>query len=137
ILNGLTVGSTYAVVALGFGLIFSVMRVINLAHADIAMIGAYVAFLISTKIGVDGYTVSLAGGIGLLALSLLAAVAAGGVCGLVLERVVIRPTRGTYVLIPFIATAGVSVALESGAQNVFGVDPVGIPPMLPTRVITL
>jgi branched-chain amino acid transport system permease protein len=49
LINGLMIGSTYAVVALGFGLIFSVMRVVNLAHPEIFMVGAYVAFVVITR----------------------------------------------------------------------------------------
>src|SRR3954451_18728190 len=54
LVNGLMIGSTYAVVALGFGLIFSVMRVVNLAHPEIFMVGAYVAFVVITRLHVPG-----------------------------------------------------------------------------------
>ena len=54
LVNGIMAGSTYAVVALGFGLVFSVMRVVNLAHPEIFMIGAYVAFLVISGLHVPG-----------------------------------------------------------------------------------
>src|SRR5215471_19184190 len=54
LINGLMIGSTYAVVALGFGLIFSVMRVENLAHPELFMVGAYVAFVVITRLHVPG-----------------------------------------------------------------------------------
>jgi branched-chain amino acid transport system permease protein len=111
IVNGLTVGSSYAVVALGFGLIFSVMRVINLAHPETVMIGAFAAFLV------------LQAGITTLAVIVLAAMAAALVAGLLLERLVLRPTRGKGILAPFIATAGISIALENAGQRIFGLDP--------------
>ena len=97
LVNGIMAGSTYAVVALGFGLVFSVMRVVNLAHPEIFMIGAYAAFVVITGLHVPG-------GLGVLAAValflgvLLVAMLTTGAAGLVLERLVIRPTRGTYIL---------------------------------------
>src|SRR6266851_2961541 len=108
LVNGLMLGSTYAVVALGFGLVFSVMRVVNLAHPEIFMVGAYVAFVVLTV-----------------------------VLGLLLERLVVRPTRGTYLLIPFIATAGVSIVLQNGAQRLFGPDPVLVPGIIPAHTFNI
>src|SRR5215472_8577551 len=106
-------GSTYAVVALGFGLVFSVMRVVNLAHPEIFMIGAYVSFLVITGLHLHGAALNAPLALALFLAVLLAAMLTTGIAGLVLERLVIRPTRGTYLLTPFIATAGVSIALQN------------------------
>jgi hypothetical protein len=67
----------------------------------------------------------------------LAAMVTTGVVGLALERLVIRPTRGTYILIPFIATAGVSFVLENGAQRLFGPDPVPVPSIIPLHIFNV
>ncbi len=131
IVNGLNVGSTYAVVALGFGLVFGVMRVINLAHPEIFMLGAYFTFLLVTALGVDARSMRLVSRIGLYIGVLLVVMAGTAVAGLVLERLVIRPTRGTYILIPFIATGGVAIFMQHSAQRIWGADPVLVPAIIP------
>jgi len=125
VLNGLMIGSTYAVVALGFSLVFSVMRVVNMAHPEFFMAGAFGAYLTIRHVTTNFFGV-LAGGM------LVAAV-----IGLVVERLAIRPVRGRYVMIPFIATSGVGIALQHLAERVFGSDPVAIPPVVPTVSYTL
>lgn len=131
LVNGVMVGSTYAVVALGFGLVFSVMRVVNLAHPEIFMIGAYVAYVVITGLHLHSEALGALTTVLLFPAVLLVAMLATGVAGLVLERLVIRPTRGTYLLTPFIATAGVSIVLQNGAQRLFGPDPVAVPNVIP------
>lgn len=137
LINGLMIGSTYAVVALGFGLIFSVMRVVNLAHPEIFMVGAYVAFVVITRLHVPGQGLGVSVAVGVFLLVLVLAMVATGVVGLILERLVVRPTRGTYILTPFIATSGVSIVLQNGAQRVFGPDPVRVPSVIPAHTFAL
>ena len=137
LINGIMIGSTYAVVALGFGLIFSVMRVVNLAHPEIFMVGAYVAFVVITRLHVPGQGLGVSVAVGMFLLVLVLAMAATGVVGLILERLVVRPTRGTYILTPFIATSGVSIVLQNGAQRVFGPDPVRVPSVIPAHTFVL
>jgi branched-chain amino acid transport system permease protein len=62
---------------------------------------------------------------------------ATGVLGLILERLVVRPTRGTYILTPFIATSGVSIVLQNGAQRIFGPDPVRVPGVIPAHTFAV
>ena len=137
LVNGLMLGSTYAVVALGFGLVFSVMVVVNLAHPDIFMVGAYAAFVVIAALGIQAQGLGVLAALGLFILVLLAAMTVTGLIGLALERLVIRPTRGTYILIPFIATAGVSIFLQNGAQRLFGPDPVPVPSIIPWHIFSL
>lgn len=118
VLNGLMIGSTYAVVALGFSLVFSVMRVVNMAHPDFFMVGAFGAYLTIAYVTRNVVGVLVGG----MALAL--------VVGLVVERLAIRPVRGRYVMIPFIATSGVGIALQHGAERVFGSDPVLVPSVI-------
>jgi branched-chain amino acid transport system permease protein len=120
VLNGLMIGSTYAVVALGFSLVFSVMRVVNMAHPEFFMAGAFGAYL-TIKYVTQNFFGVLAGG-----MVLAAAV------GLVVERLAIRPVRGRYIMIPFIATSGVGIALQHGAERLFGSDPVLVPAVVPS-----
>jgi branched-chain amino acid transport system permease protein len=137
LINGLMIGSTYAVVALGFGLIFSVMRVVNLAHPEIFMVGAYVAFVVITRLHVPGQGLGVSVAVGAFLLVLVLAMVVTGVVGLVLERLVVRPTRGTYILTPFIATSGVSIVLQNGAQRIFGPDPVRVPSVIPAHTFVV
>ena len=137
LINGLMIGSTYAVVALGFGLIFSVMRVVNLAHPEIFMVGAYVAYVVITRLHLPGQGLGVSVAVGVFLLVLVLAMVATGVVGWILERLVVRPTRGTYILTPFIATSGVSIVLQNGAQRVFGPDPVRVPSVIPAHTFVL
>jgi branched-chain amino acid transport system permease protein len=137
LINGIMIGSTYAVVALGFGLIFSVMRVVNLAHPEIFMVGAYVAFVVITRLHVPGQGLGVSVAVGVFLLVLVLAMIVTGVLGLILERLVVRPTRGTYILTPFIATSGVSIVLQNGAQRVFGPDPVRVPSVIPAHTFAV
>src|SRR5207249_5703121 len=114
-----------AVVALGLSLVLSAMRVVDMARPEFFMAGAFGAFLT----------------IGYVAKNVLGVVAGGMAValavGLVVERLAIRPVRGRYVMIPFIATSGVGIALQHLAERVFGSDPVPIPPVVPTVSYTL
>jgi branched-chain amino acid transport system permease protein len=120
VLNGLMIGSTYAVVALGFSLVFSVMRVVNMAHPEFFMAGAFGAYLTITYVTRNFFGV-LAGGV-VLATAV----------GLVVERLAIRPVRGRYIMIPFIATSGVGITLQHAAERFFGSDPVLVPAVMPS-----
>jgi len=125
VLNGLMIGSTYAVVALGFSLVFSVMRVVNMAHPEFFMAGAFGAYLTITYVTRNFFGV-LAGGVVLAA-----------AVGLVVERLAIRPVRGRYIMIPFIATSGVGITLQYAAERIFGSDPVLVPAVMPSVSYTL
>lgn len=110
VINGLTLGSTYAVIALGYTLVFGVLNIVNMAHGEIFMIGAFVGLMLVTKLNV-GIFAALAG-----------AMATGMVLGYLLERVALRPLRRKEVshMAPLISTIGVSIFLESAALKFFG-----------------
>lgn len=122
IINGLVIGSTYAVVAVGFALAFTVLRVIQFAHPDVFMIGMFSGMVAANAVPGGGLLVGLAGG------------ALGAtVSGAAIERAVIAPLRGRDVLTTLIATLGVSVILQNGMAAIVGPDPVPYPPLLPAR----
>ncbi|HEY0920803.1 branched-chain amino acid ABC transporter permease [Devosia sp.] len=118
ILNGAVVGSTYAVVALGFTLAFTVLRVINFAHPEIFMIGMF------GGLAVASYTDSLW-------LALLGGALVAGIAGIILERLIIRPLYNRDVLMTLIATLGVGIVLQNGMAVVVGPDAVSFPALLP------
>jgi branched-chain amino acid transport system permease protein len=117
VVNGLTVGSFYALVALGYTMVYGVIRLINFAHGDLYMVGAFAGFTLLSLIG---------GGLGhlspilLLPLVFLIPMAVVGVLGMVIERVAYRPLRRAPRLSPLITAIGVSLALEYGALLLWG-----------------
>lgn len=114
--NALSLGSVYALFALGFTLIFGVLGVINLSHGAVFMLGAYGA-LLAVK---SSYPLWLAG---------LLAVLGAGLLGLAVDFLVLRPLRARNAphLAPMIATIGVAILLTSVAQGLFGVETLRFP----------
>ncbi|TAM13183.1 MAG: branched-chain amino acid ABC transporter permease [Pandoraea sp.] len=110
--NALSLGSVYALFALGFTLVFGVLGVINLSHGAIFMLGSYVALLL-----VD--TLSLP-----LPLALLGAMLVTGLIGFLVDYLILRPLRARNVphLVPMIATIGVAIMLTNLTQGLFGTD---------------
>ncbi|MDF2875500.1 MAG: livH 5 [Sporomusa sp.] len=127
VVNGLTLGSTYAVIALGYTLIFGVLNIVNMAHGEIFMIGAFVGLMLVTKfnIGIIG--------------ALIGAMITGAALGYLLERVALRPLRRKEVshLAPLISTIGVSIFLESLALKVFGPQAQSFPPVFSGQLLDL
>jgi branched-chain amino acid transport system permease protein len=125
IANGLVIGSTYAVVAIGFSLAFTVLRVINFAHPDIFMVGMFAGLIAGRLISDNIIVVLLGGALGSAAV------------GFVLERAVIRPLRGRDVLMTLIGTLGVAIMLQNGAAALMSPDPVPFPAILPAKLLAL
>ena len=126
IANGLVIGSTYAVVALGFALAFTVLRVINFAHPDIFMVGMFAGLVAGVQFPEGGLLLAIVVG----------AVVAGAV-GFLIERAVIRPLRGRDVLSTLIGTLGVAIMLQNGMAIIAGPDPVAYPLLLPRMMIDI
>ena len=123
LLNGLIIGSTYAVVALGFALVFTVLRVINFAHPEIFMVGMFAGLLAGVHISDNIIVVVVFGALGSV------------IVGLVLERAVLRPLRGRDVLMTLIATLGVAIMLQNAMATVMSPDPVAYPNALPLTLL--
>lgn len=134
IVNGLMIGSAYAVVALGFGLAYGVIRVCNMVHSEFFMMGAYVTMLVGAWFGITAQPPSVAAGIGLFLLTVAVVFIVMTILALALERLVVRPTRDVSVLIPFLATAAVSTTVQFTIQRIFGADPLPVPSLIPTVV---
>jgi branched-chain amino acid transport system permease protein len=125
IVNGLSLGSIYALIALGYTMVYGVLRLINFAHGDVYMVGAYVGYYLSRKMhGQEPSFVSAA-------LVMLGAMVACAVLGLVIERLAYRPVRRASRLTLLITAIGVSLFLENGGQLVFGPDPKFFPSLAP------
>ena len=125
LINGLILGSTYALVALGFTLVFGILGMINFAHGEIFMLGAYMALLLVTmgKLGIFW--------------SLLGAMLGTAVLGMLIERISFRPLRKASILAPLISTIGLSIFLRSLAQIIFGAESTRFPVTIKTAFYQL
>lgn len=117
--NGLFVGSFYALVALGYSMVYGIIKLLNFAHGDIYMLGAFIGFAMLSSVG--GLASSI--GLGALLLVLPIAMLLTGTAGLLLERVAYRPLRGSPRLSVLITAVGASFALEYGTRLVAGPNP--------------
>ena len=117
LLNALTLGSVYALFALGFTLVFGVLAVINLSHGALFMVGSYVALALVTRFSMP------------LWLAMLGAMLVCGVLGLLIDMLILKPLRlrNAPHLIPMIATIGVSIMLTTAAQGLFGAEAMRFP----------
>jgi branched-chain amino acid transport system permease protein len=117
LINGVMLGSTYSLIAIGYTLIFGVLHLVHLAHGEVFMIGAFVGL----------YVVAILGG-GTVA-SIVAAVAAAAIVGVLIEVLAIRPIRARKGsgLAPMISTIGVGIVLQELATRFFGAEQVGFP----------
>ena len=125
IVNGLSLGSIYALIALGYTMVYGVLRLINFAHGDVYMVGAYVGYYLSRKMA--GREPSFVSAF----IVMLGAMAACALLGLVIERLAYRPVRRASRLTLLITAIGVSLFLENGGQLVFGPDPKFFPSLAP------
>ena len=125
LLNGVIIGSTYAVIAIGFALVFTVLRVINFAHPDIFMVGMFGGLLCATYVTSNFLVVAIASAL------------SAGFVGLALERAVLRPLRGRDTLMTLIATLGVGIMLENGVAALISPDVVAFPAVISRQPIDL
>jgi branched-chain amino acid transport system permease protein len=132
ILNGLTLGAIYALIALGYTMIYGVLRFINFAHGDVFMIGAYIGYLLAPWIGSilgEGYLSAVA--------VLLAAMLGCGILGVIIEYLAYRPLRFRPKLTVLITAIGVSLFIENTAQLqfVFGAQYRSYPTLVPNAEV--
>jgi branched-chain amino acid transport system permease protein len=124
--NGLTLGAVYAVVALGYTMVYGIIQLINFAHGEVVMIGAMVAFTVINLLA--------AGGLPPLAVVLVGTACAIPVCMLTayaMERLAYRPLRGAPRLAPLITAIGVSIILQHLAMMVWSRNVLAFPQIIP------
>lgn len=110
LINGISLGSIYAIIALGYTMVYGIARMLNFAHGDIIMVGGFVIFTIVSTMGMPPMV------------GILAAVAACTVLGVVIERVAYKPLRGASSLAVLITAIGVSYLLQNVALLIFGAN---------------
>ena len=110
LINGISLGSVYAIIALGYTMVYGIAKMLNFAHGDIIMIGSYVVFVTVSSMGLPPM------------LGVLLAVAACTLLGVVIERVAYKPLRNASPLAVLITAIGVSYLLQNVALLIFGAD---------------
>ena len=125
VINGLSLGAIYALIALGYTMVYGVLRLINFAHGDVYMLGAYAGYFLSRKL--RGEEPSLLSALIVMAGSMVAC----AIAGMIIERFAYRPVRRASRLTLLITAIGVSLFIENGAQLVFGPDPKFFPSLAP------
>ena len=120
VVNGTTLGSVYALVALGFSMVYGILKLLNFAHGDVLMVGAFIGWGVLGRSGgpLDpSIPVAL-----LIALMLAAAMLGGGVLGVVIERFAYRPLRNAPRIAPLISALGVSFFIQNTVLLLWGAD---------------
>ena len=123
LINGVSVGAMYALIAIGYTLVYGVLRFINFAHSDVFMAGAFAGLHVGRAMG----GASWAGGL----VAMLASMAICAALGVVIERLAYKPLRERSRLTVLITAIGVSMLLQNLGQIVFGATPVAFPETLP------
>lgn len=123
ILNGLFVGSFYALVALGYSMVYGVIKLLNFAHGDVYMLGAFVGLVLLTSFPGLGAAATIP----VLMMVLVVSMLASGLVGVGIERVAYRPLRSAPRLSVLITAVGASFTLEYGIRQIFGPSPQAYP----------
>ncbi len=128
IINGVSLGAIYALIALGYTMVYGILRFINFAHSDVFMVGAFVGYYVAPYvIPWTGGNLAIAGPVVLLIAMLSCAT-----LGVTIEKLAYRPLRQRSKLTVLITAIGVSLFLEFGGQLVFGPDPKRFPTLFPS-----
>jgi len=125
LINGLHVGSIYALIALGYTMVYGVLRLINFAHGDIIMVGAYTAMAVMTMLGMPFWVATLA------AMAMCAAL------GVTIDRLAYKPIRTLPRINSLITAIGASLFLQNASQLIFSPTPRPFPSGLPTTPVSI
>lgn len=124
LINGLSLGSIYALIALGYTMVYGILKFINFAHGEIFMLGAYSGFYLANSLGVKSPSIPMALLIMLLAMIITACI------GVIIEKLAYKPLRNSSKLTVLITAIGVSLFLQYTGQLLFGADPKSFPTII-------
>lgn len=125
ILNGLQLGSIYALVALGYTMVYGIILLLNFAHGDIIMVGAYITWFVLSRLGFHPI------------LAVVLAVGGSALLGVLIDKIAYTPLRSAPRLSILITAIGVSYFLENGTQLVFGADAKVVPELVHISTVQL
>jgi branched-chain amino acid transport system permease protein len=131
LINGLALGAVYALIALGYTMVYGILQLINFAHGEIYMLGAYLGIIVLgvlTYLGLTAYSLPLS-----LLLTVIISMLFCAAYGAVIERVAYRPLRNASKLAPLISAVGMSIILQNFVMLAQGKEYKNLPPMLPSQ----
>ena len=111
LINGISIGAVYAIIALGYTMVYGIAKMLNFAHGDVIMVGAYISYCVTNYLGLP------------VIVSVLAAVAVCTLLGIIIEGLAYKPLRGVPSLAVLITAIGVSYFLQNLAQLIWGSAP--------------
>lgn len=122
LINGISLGSIYALIALGYTMVYGIIRLINFAHGDIYMLGAYIGFFCTTFLGMSFFP------------ALIIAMAGAALTGVIIEKAAYRPLRHAPKIAVLITAIGVSLLLEYGGMYLVSPQPRTFPAVFPSVI---
>ena len=125
LINGVSIGAVYAIIALGYTMVYGIAKMLNFAHGDVIMVGAYISYCVTSYLGLPAVV------------SIVVAVAVCTVLGIVIEGLAYKPLRGTPSLAVLITAIGVSYFLQNAAQLIFGSAPKNFKSIVTMQPLTL
>jgi branched-chain amino acid transport system permease protein len=129
LINGCSLGAVYALIALGYTMVYGVLRFINFAHSDVFMVGAFIGYYLAPYVPKSSFSGGLA--------VLFGAMIGCAILGVLIERFAYRPLRKSSKLNVLITAIGVSLLLENAGQHFFKADPKAFPALFPTDTVKL
>jgi branched-chain amino acid transport system permease protein len=128
--TALTLGAIYALIALGYTMVYGIIELINFAHGDVFMVGAFVAYLVFSSLGLSGAQSNIPFLLMVLLLAFVVSMLSLGVLGVAIERFAYRPLRNAPRLAPLITAIGVSFILQNMIQVLISNSPVPTPQLI-------
>jgi branched-chain amino acid transport system permease protein len=135
LINGLALGAVYALIALGYTMVYGILQLINFAHGEVYMLGAYLGIVVLgllTSLGMTAYSLWLS-----LLCTIIISMLFCAAYGAVIERVAYRPLRNASKLAPLISAVGMSIILQNFVMLAQGKEYKNLPPLLPSEGITI
>ena len=133
-INALTIGAIYALVALGYTMVYGIIELINFAHGDVFMVGAFASMFVLINIlgqNTSSSATSVPQAVFLIAATFAIVMPAMGLLGVAIERFAYRPLRNAPRLAPLITAIGVSFILQNFIQIIYGPSPINTPQVIP------
>jgi len=125
LINGISIGSIYAIIALGYTMVYGIAKMLNFAHGDVIMVGAYISFCVTNYLGLP------------VGVAVIAAVVVCTLLGVIIEALAYRPLRGTASLAVLITAIGVSYFVQNAAQLIWSSNAKSFPSIISMEAISL
>jgi branched-chain amino acid transport system permease protein len=136
-INALTIGAIYALIALGYTMVYGIIELINFAHGDVFMCGSFVSWWLLTTLGLSGAISDPFMLAGVLILAFAVSMVAMGVVGVLIERIAYRPLRNAPRLAPLITAIGVSFILQNIIYVLISNSIITVPQIIPNPVVSV